>query len=236
MTQTQTDPNTYISVANILENWGPGHLFALGLMAGQMQQAGDVRNIIKSDQGNYEIPGQLWETYCTWAQAKDQAPELQEFLKTINDQMDSVSSLAQIAGDQPLLPRQEFAVLQRINGQLNHALQELRDRKSRVQNKLNAWATILELDPQALTVRVPQPSNRTTIANSIFAFLMSSGETLHYREIYNRMKAENLLLPGGKDPAHTIISHIKRDRRFERRSPGCYRAVDASHNNLAHTI
>lgn len=73
-------------------------------------------------------------------------------------------------------------------------------------------------------VRLHQPSEELSKSITAVVEVLEECGELHYRDIYTKVAARSITIPG-KDPAATLLSRFSRDPRVERVSAGTYRLI-----------
>ena len=111
--------------------------------------------------------------------------------------------------------RKEIESLHRKESDLSHELQLKQDQAARILELLAAEGA----EPQGELASIGQ----APLADTAFRFLekQDNKTAIHYRELASKLASLGARIPG-KDPAANLLSHIVKDPRFVRTSPGTY--------------
>lgn len=84
--------------------------------------------------------------------------------------------------------------------------------------------------PASLNSRRGRSAKGTATAALVYDLLVETGQPLHFREIYDRLRRREPQPPQSSDPAATLLARYSNDPRFYRTAPGTYalREIDAS--------
>lgn len=112
----------------------------------------------------------------------------------------------------------EVAAIQR---QLTAEVDQLRDRRQRIENYLQHIDALLGLEtPDESTVgssssRHVGEARRASPADAVCELLVEMGTPVHYKELCRRLMERGVPIPG-KNPAANLLAYMSRDGRFKR--------------------
>ena len=96
-----------------------------------------------------------------------------------------------------------------------------------IQKSIDSILQLLQIEGVSLNNQVLGSASLASISDSAYEYLRSSTEKkpMHYMDLFNGLAAAGKSIPG-KNPPANLLTHISRDNRFVRVSPGTYGLSD----------
>jgi len=86
-----------------------------------------------------------------------------------------------------------------------------------------------EIDEGVVSKRVPKE-----LRNTVVAIMREESHPLHYKQIYERLKARGIAVRG-KEPARNIIAHMSQDLRFVNVGRGMWTLISLQGQTLTNS-
>ena len=135
-----------------------------------------------------------------------------------------------LLGENPMSTRENY--IQSLHWRLNDLKSEIAELQIRIQDiflvleqkREQAQHIMKLLATEGVEIDDPELASLTmAISDIVNKYLSSQGNKspVHYNNITQALMSKGILIPG-KNPAANLLSHISRDQRFVRTSPGTY--------------
>ncbi len=126
------------------------------------------------------------------------------------------SALVEVASKRLESLSGEMEVLEVRRKQIDSELERVQAEVTHLRGLLALHGVIVDQRPAAST------GDQATIADQVISVIRQAKAPLHYREVYESMKAAGLFQGGGQDPANTLLAKYFNDKRLYRPARGTY--------------